>query len=498
MNCVAKGKLIRLQRQPAKLLAALVSRPGKLITREELRQQIWDSATFVDFEQGLNACIRRIRAALKDDPEHPKFIETLPRQGYRFIGCVERPGTPGEQVIESLAVLPLENLSTDPEQEYFAEGMTDELITALANVGGLRIISRTSAKQFKGVHKSLSEIARKLGVDAIVEGTVLTCKDRVRITAQLIRASREEHLWAESFECTLDDVLKLQGELANAIANRIHVRLTKQGQARPQSARQIHPAALDDYLRGRYFWNKRTEQSLKKAQQYFELAIEKDPAYARAYTGLADTYFYRGYYFGRMDPRDAMPKAKAAASKAMELDAGAEGLYVACPRSIVLRVGLGRRRTAAEDGRTAGPQLCNLSSRVLRSTRVSGDSMNRLPRLSARLEVDPLSIPINNIAGEMFMAARDWDRAIVQYRKTIEIDPGVALAHENSASRSNRAGTCMMPSRNTCMRDKFLAYPIRDWRNCASCMSITGCMRFARKTLNPRLRKRTDTTGMRC
>src|ERR1035441_795321 len=256
-----RGKLIRLQRQPCRLLAALASRPGKLITREELFRSIWDSATFVDFEQGLNACIRRIRTALKDDPKHPKFIETLPRQGYRFIGCVERSRTLGEQVIESLAVLPLENLSSDPDQEYFAEGMTDELITALANIGGLRIISRTSVKQFKGIRKSLSEIARKLDVDAIVEGTVLRCKDRVRITVQLIRGSREEHLWAESFERTLDNVLALQGEVANAIANRIHVRLNNQNQIRPQSIRRIDPAALDDYLRGRYFWNKRDRKS---------------------------------------------------------------------------------------------------------------------------------------------------------------------------------------------------------------------------------------------
>ncbi len=436
-----KGKLIRLQRQPSRLLAALASEPGKLITREELRQQIWDSATFVDFEQGLNACIRRIRAALKDDPEDPKFIETLPRQGYRFIGCVERPGTLGEQVIESLAVLPLENLSSDPEQEYFAAGMTDELITALAKVGGLRIISRTSVKQFKGVRKSLSEIARKLDVDAIVEGTVLRCKDRVRITARLIRASSEEHLWAESFERTLENVLKLQGELANAIANRIHVRLTKQGQARRQSARRIDPAALDDYLRGRYFWNKRTEQTLKKAQQYFEQAIEKDPTYARAYTGLADTYFYRGYYFGRMEPREAMPKAKAAASKALELDASLAEAYT----SLALVqfffewdwAGAEQQLQTAirldPNYATAHHVYCVLLAVMRRFDESIAEAQRAL-------EVDPLSIPINNIAGEMFMAARDWDRAIVQYRKTIEMDPGVALVHENLGVALEQSG----------------------------------------------------------
>ena len=432
-----KGKLIRLQRQPSRLLAALVSRPGKLITREELRQQIWDSATFVDFEQGLNACILRIRAALKDDPEHPKFIETLPRQGYRFVGCIERPRT-GEQVIESLAVLPLENLSSDSEQEYFAEGMTDELITALANVGGLRIISRTSVKQFKGVRKSLSEIARKLDVDAIVEGTVLRCKDRVRITVQLIRANREEHLWAESFERTLDNVLKLQEELANAIATRIHVRLSKQSQA---PARRIDPAALDDYLRGRYFWNKRTEQTLNKAQQYFEQAIEKDPAYARAYAGLADTYFYRGYYFGRMDPRDAMPKAKAAASKALELDASLAEAYTSLAlvqfffewdwagAEQQLKTAIRLDRNYA----TAHHVYCVLLAIMRRFDESIAEAQRGL-------EVDPLSIPINNIVGEMFMAARDWDRAIVQYRKTIEMDPGVALVHENLGVALEQSG----------------------------------------------------------
>ncbi len=436
-----RGKLIRLQRQPCRLLATLASQPGKLITREELRQQIWDSATFVDFEQGLNACIRRIRTALKDDPEHPKFIETLPRQGYRFIGCVERSRTLGEQAIESLAVLPLENLSSDPEQEYFADGMTDELITALANVGGLRIISRTSVKQFKGIRKSMSEIARKLDVDAIVEGTVLRCKDRVRITVQSIRASREEHLWAESFERTLDNVLTLQGEVASAIANRIHVRLTRQSHDRSQSGRRIDPAALDDYLRGRYFWNKRTEQTLKKAQQYFEQAIGKDPAYARAYTGLADTYFYQGYYFGKMDPRDAMPKAKAAASKALELDAGLAEAYTSLALVQLffewdwagaeqqLKTAIRLDRNYA----TAHHVYCVLLAVMRRFDESIAEAQRGL-------EVDPLSIPINNILGEMFMAARDWDRAIVQYRKTIEMDTSVAVVHENLGIALEQSG----------------------------------------------------------
>src|SRR6184192_675779 len=223
------GIKIRLQEQPLQILEILLQHPGKVIAREELREKIWPSNTFVDFDHGINNAIKRLREALGDSAETPRFIETIPRRGYRFIGMTGS-STPGP--IRALAVLPLENLSRDPEQEYFAEGLTEALITTLAKIGELRVVSRTSAMQYKGVHKSLREIARELDVDAIVEGTVLRVEDRIRITAQLIDAPKETHLWAESYERDLRDVLALQAEVAQAIAREIRVKLTPVDQAR--------------------------------------------------------------------------------------------------------------------------------------------------------------------------------------------------------------------------------------------------------------------------
>ncbi len=204
-----EGVKLKLQEQPLEVLQVLLEKPGEIVTREELQQRIWPSDTFVDFDHGLYNAIKRLREALGDSAETPRFIETLSRRGYRFVGKIECEAPQ----MRSLAVLPLENLSRDPEQEYFAEGLTEALITTLAKIGELRVVSRTSAMQYKGVHKPLREIARELEVDAIVEGSVLRAGRRVRITAQLIDAAKEAHLWAESYERDLRNVLALQSEV---------------------------------------------------------------------------------------------------------------------------------------------------------------------------------------------------------------------------------------------------------------------------------------------
>src|SRR6202158_2571156 len=222
-----QGTKIKLQEEPFQILQGLLQRPGDIVTRQELQQKIWPSDTFVDFDHGLYNAIKRLREALGDSAETPRFVETLARRGYRFIGKIDCEGPR----VRSLAVLPLENLSRDPEQEYFAEGLTEALITTLANIGELRVVSRTSAMQYKGVHKSLREIARELGVDAVVEGTVLRAGGRIRITAQLIDAAKETHLWAESYERDMRDILTLQSEVAQAIAGEIRVKLTPQERA---------------------------------------------------------------------------------------------------------------------------------------------------------------------------------------------------------------------------------------------------------------------------
>ncbi|PYV23788.1 MAG: hypothetical protein DMG24_13165 [Acidobacteria bacterium] len=356
------GLKIKLQEQPFQVLAMLLRHPGEVVTREELQKTVWPADTFVDFDRGLNKTINKIREALGDSADSPRFVETLPRRGYRFIAPVEVAGPSLESSpqarrwwtiaaasavlivlvaalvivfpgrlrhwlgwgvspahIQSIAVLPLQNLSGDPEQEYFADGMTDEMIANLAKIGALRVISRTSVMHYKGTHKSLPEIGRELKVDAILEGTVLRSGGRVRITAQLIQASTDMHVWAETYERDLSDVLALQSEVARSIANGIRIKLTPQEKVRLASARPVNPEVLEAYVKGRYFQNKGTEGDLNRSIEYFNRAITKDPAYASAYAGLAGSYSYLaggGYSL----PRECFPRAKVAVAKALELD----------------------------------------------------------------------------------------------------------------------------------------------------------------------------------
>jgi TolB-like protein/Tfp pilus assembly protein PilF len=426
------GKVLHLQPQPAKVLSLLAIQAGKLVTREELKNQIWQDTTFVNFEDGLNFCIRSIRAVLHDSADAPRFIQTLPRRGYRFLAPVAQGMAEDSEKLDSLAVLPLKSLSDDPDQDYFADGMTDELITELAKIRGLRVISRTSAEQYKESRKSLPEIARRLNVSAVVEGTVLRFGNRARITIQLIRARNEQHLWAQSFERELGDILRLQSELAITIAGQIHLRLSAQDQRRLSSSRRIDPSAHEAYLRGRYFCNKRTEDTLKKALNYFEQSIDIEPTYAPAYSGLADTYFYRGYYFGKMAPAEAMPKARAAALKALELDNTLAEAHTSL--ALVKFFFEWDFAAAAQELNNAIALNPNYAtayqaySVLLGAMKRHGESVAEARKA---LEVDPLSIPVNNIVGEMLAASRHWIEAIEQYRKTIELDPNVPLVHEN-------------------------------------------------------------------
>ncbi len=324
------GTKLRLQGQPLQVLAILLKRAGELVTRQELRAEIWPADTFVDFDHSLHNAIARIRETLGDSADAPRYIETLPRRGYRFIESVDevKPEAPTSQLrhncdgdargIQALAVLPLEDLSGEPGREYFADGMTEALITCLAKIKALRVISRTSAMQYKGVRKSLPQIARELNVDAVIEGSVLRSGERVRITAQLIHSS-DQHLWAESYERDFRDILSLQSEIARQVAHEVRIVLTPEERDRLGIARQVNPEAHELYLKARHFWNKRTEENVRKALSYFHQAIDNDPTYPQGYAGLADSYNILGYY-NALPPNEAYPKGKAAALKALELD----------------------------------------------------------------------------------------------------------------------------------------------------------------------------------
>jgi len=310
------GASVNLQEQPLQVLRALIEEPGRIVTREELRQKIWPANTFVDFDHGINNAIKRLREALEDTAAAPRYIETLPRRGYRFVGKIERE-TPR---MRALAVLPLVNLSPDAEQEYFAEGLTDALITTLAKIGQLRVVSRTSSMLYKSRNKPLREIARELAVDAFIEGTMLRAGPRVRITAQLIDVRNEEKLvWAENYERGLGDVLALQADVASAIAREVHVKLTPQETARLYHSHTVEPAAYEAYLKGRYHWIRRSREGHERAVQYFEQAILIDPEYAAAYSGLADAVSIMGLW-GLLTPQEACGKAKELARTALEID----------------------------------------------------------------------------------------------------------------------------------------------------------------------------------
>jgi TolB-like protein/Tfp pilus assembly protein PilF len=334
------GVSLKIHPQPLRVLQLLAENPGQTVTREDIQHCLWGDNTFVDFERGINFCVNQIRATLGDDAEKPRYVETIPRRGYRFIapvtfgaslspGAVDERDTdrhsdrfkerPADSGIRSLAVLSFENLSGDPAQDYFADGMTEGLITELGKISALRVISRQSMMQYKGTKKSLPQIARELMVDAVVEGSVLRVGERVRVSAQLIEATPERHLWANSYDRQVSDVLALHGEMARTVAKEIKVLLTPQEETRLASARAVNPAANEAYFQGRYFLDRRTKENLDTALADFQHAIELDPAFAPAYAGLSEVYLSLVMY----DPTrqtELLAKARAASLKALELD----------------------------------------------------------------------------------------------------------------------------------------------------------------------------------
>jgi TolB-like protein len=420
-----RGVKVKLQEQPLQILEMLLQHPGQVVTRQELQQKIWPPDTFVDFEQGLYNAVRRLRDALSDSAEKPRFIETLSRRGYRFIGTVEK----SVRKIESLAVLPLENLSRDPEQEYFSEGLTEELITTLAKIGGLRVVSRSSVMVYKETRRPLPQIARELGVDAIVEGTVLRVKDRVRITAQLIDASRQTHVWAESYDRHLRDVLDLQAEVAQAIAREVRVKLTPQEQGQLAQARTVDPEAYESYLKGRYHWNRRSGEGLQKGIKWFQQAIAKDSAYAAAFAGLADCLSVLGMW-GFVPPDEGCGKAKVLALKALELDPSLAEAHASLAFASMFY---------DYDFITAEREFersIELSPRYATAHQWFGFYLGMMDRfdkgyaeVQLAIRFDPLSGMIQATLGYLYGCARRYDEAISQFEKALELDPEFALGH---------------------------------------------------------------------
>ena len=497
------GLRLKLSEQPFQILALLLEKPGEVVTRDEIRNRLWPGDTFVDFDHGLNNAVMRLREVLGDSSDKPRFIETLPRRGYRFIAPIQeisgagsgasaghvpdglsvapmaqtdvagswpsengQAGYPGNaknwltlrrimllsagalafaifsgiavhyvRGMESgranlghgvsLVVLPLENLSGDKEQDYFADGMTDELTANLAKIRSLRVISRSTAMAYKGTHKSLSEIARELHVDAVMEGTVLRAGNRVRITAELIQVSTDHHLWAETYESQIGDVLALQNRVSSAIVDEIRINLTKEDKERLAKNPAVSPEAYEEYLKGRYYWNKRSGEGLAKAIGYFEAATQKDPQYALAYAGLADCYGIIGAtIFGSVPASAAAPKAKAAATRALEID---PTLAEAETSLATAKFNYDWDWVGAAEGFKRAIQLDARYATAYQRYSLYLSAMGRFDesfeQIQKARDLDPLSISINSSFGWRLYLARQYDRSIAQLRGTLEMDP---------------------------------------------------------------------------
>ena len=474
------GVRIKVQQQPFKLLEILLEHPGQVVTREELRSRIWPEESFGDFDQAVNVAVAKLRAALVDSADNPRYIETIPRRGYRFIAHVAelqddsgqarsaanlsnpagisaevasetrqpRPANrwwlvlafsvcfaailgflvwrwrnhskaiaPLENPIRSLAVLPLENLSGDVE-DYFADGMTDELITDLAQIGALRVISRTSVMPYKGARQPLPVVARALNVDAIVEGTVLRSGHQVRITAQLVQASADKHLWAKSYEGDLGDTLSLQKQVASAIADQIRIELTPHEQSVLHRVASVNPEAYDDYLKGRFFFNKRN--SNERAQAYFQRAIEKDPGYAPPYAGLADIYLLGD---NPRRARESVEKALALDNQLVEAhNSLAELLYlfdhdwVASENEFKRALELDANYAPAHHWYSMYLALLGRKAQALDEARKAG-------------QLDPLSPVVGANLAKILQENGQYEKAIEQAKKTLELDPNSAVTH---------------------------------------------------------------------
>jgi TolB-like protein/DNA-binding winged helix-turn-helix (wHTH) protein/Tfp pilus assembly protein PilF len=475
------GIRIKLQSQPFDILAALISKPGEVVTRDELQRNLWPADTFVDFEHSVNTAVNRLRDALGDSAESPRYIETVPRYGYRFIAPVEwranTPALPVQEVqqksqareptakttrvnllkfrtaaiilallavaiaplgfrglrnrlfarsnappIQSVVVLPFVNLTGDAEQDYFADGMTEALTTELGKTNVVRVISRTSAMQYKQSTKSIPEIARELNVDGAVEGSVQRASDRVSVTAQLIYAPTDRHLWAQTYERDLRDALSMQREVAETIAYAVQAKFSPQNQYGSAHLQQVDPEAYREYLRGRFFFEQRSEEALNRAISHFDRALQIDPNFALAYAAEAEAYIplaVRGF----RPPKEPFAKAEEMATKALALDDTLPGAHNA-----LAAVRFNRYDWAGAEKEFK--RAIELNPSYVTAHLWHGFFLEALGQQSANLaekklgqELDPLNLAAGTGVGAAYFYLGQYDKAIEELRKTLELNP---------------------------------------------------------------------------
>ena len=484
------GVRIRLPGQPFCVLSILLERPGQVVSREEMRDKLWDSETFVDYERSLNSAIRKLRAVLADSQESSRYIETVPRLGYRFIAPVEeistsveapltgqlepapirvpdkavrfnvrrwflilgipvvlltvaasyfvwsrmrtRPQPSGERLM--LAVLPFENLTGDPAQEYLSDGLTEEMIAQLGHLDPehLGVIARTSVMHYKRTTEGAGQIGRELGVQYVLEGSLRREGDRVRVTAQLVQMKDQTHIWSRQYDRELKSLLALQGEIARETADEIQLRLGQGHKLWATERKLASPASYqtyDLYLKGRYFWNKRTKEGFQQAADYFQQSIASDPNYARAYAGLADTYALMSSW-NFIPQTEAIPKARAATLRAMQLDDSLAEAHT----SLALIAGNYDYdwQTAEKEYLRAiqlDPQYATAHQWYAECLAFQGRFSEALAESERARQLDPLSLIIATDHAAILYYARQYDRAIEQFRAVLAMEPKFLRAH---------------------------------------------------------------------
>ncbi len=477
------GRVVRLERIPLDLLFLLVERRGQLVTRQEIMERVWGKDVFVDSDTSVNTAVRKVRQALRENPDKPRLLFTVAGKGYRFATppATAIPAAPivtetatmavplpvvvrksrrvppwaavaGVLVIAALVatpyllrrfkpgptkimlvVLPFLNLSGDPSQEYLADGMTEEMITQLGSLdpGRLGVIARTSAMQYKGTSKNTAKIAHELGVDYLLEGSVRRAGQHVRVTTQMIQASDQTHIWAENFDRDLSDVLVLQSDAARSIASRIRLSLSARTEARLAGARPVTVAAYEAYLQGLQAFNQRTRDGMEQAIVDFQRAITLQPDYALAYSGLGRTFALTAV-FAMANPADSMPKATEAVTHALSLD---ESLAEAHTTYAFVKTHFEYDWPGAEREYRRALELNHNDANAhffYSNSYLSpfGRHDEAIAEMKAAVALDPLSMPIQSFAGRTYLWARRYDDALAQFQKANQLNPNLALNHE--------------------------------------------------------------------